>query len=66
MTDPNPPVQPLEDDQSDTGAFAAYNTTLERFVGPVARGKGAKRAAGASPQAKAAKDAGHDVEVRAV
>jgi hypothetical protein len=70
MTDPNPqdPAPPEDDAATDVegGAFAAYDTTLQRFVGPVHRGKSAKANAGKSPQAKAAKDAGHGLEVRGV
>lgn len=65
------PIQPLDggaeaEDPQDTGAFAAYDKTLERFVGGVHRGDKAKTTARNSPQAKAAKDAGHTVEVRQV
>lgn len=60
---PEAPDEPAKDE---TSGFAAFNKTLGTFVGGVHRGEGAKTAAGKSAQAKAAKDAGHDVEVRAV
>lgn len=56
-------------DTSDTdagGRFAAYDTTLQRFVGGVHRGKSARADAGKSDEAKAAKADGHQVEVRQV
>jgi hypothetical protein len=56
-------VEPLEGPES---GYAAFNKTLGTYVGGVHRGENAKRDAGQSKQAKAAKAAGHDVEVRAV
>jgi hypothetical protein len=71
MTDDTntPPADPPEAsplDPGDATGHAAYDTTLQRFVGPVYRGKSGKSDAGKSPQVKAAKDAGHTVEVREV
>lgn len=43
--------------------YAAYDATLLRFVGPVVE---SKADAGKSEQAKAAKDAGHNIEIREV
>lgn len=62
----DPQDQPISELETESGGFAAYDKTLERFVGGVHRGTGAKRAAGSSRQAKAARDQDHDVEVRAV
>lgn len=53
-----------EDTRGD--GFAAYDVTLQRFVGGVHRGSKAKADAGKSDEHKAAKDAGHQVEVRQV
>lgn len=46
--------------------FAAFNVTLARFIGGVHRGEDARQAAEDSRQVKAARDAGHEVEVRPV
>lgn len=54
---------PAEDDHA---GYAAYDKDLARFVGGVHRGKDAKAEAGKSDDAKDAKDAGHQVEVRQV
>lgn len=47
-------------------AFAAYDKTLQRFVGGVHRGDKARDAAGKSPEAEAARKDGHRVEIRQV
>lgn len=59
-------AQPISELGGDSSGFAAFDVTLGHFVGGVHRGDGAKKAAGESRQAKAARDAGRKVEVRPV
>jgi hypothetical protein len=71
MTEQNTPtpgetLEPAKPLQGEASGFAAFNKTLGVFVGGVHRGDSARADAGRSRQAKAAKDAGHDVEVRPV
>jgi hypothetical protein len=58
--------QPITALGEDSEGFAAFDKTLGVFKGGVFRGKDARKSAGSSRQFKAAKDAGHDVEVRKV
>lgn len=64
MAENTEPVQPLTG--TSNPGHAAFDVTLGHFVGGVHRGDGSKKAAGDSRQAKAAKEAGHKVEVRDV
>lgn len=58
--------KPLEPPEGEASGHAAFNVTLGHFVGGVHRGSSSRSEAGKSRQAKAARDAGHKVEVRAV
>lgn len=67
MAEDNSGDQTLDAPEDTRGeGYAAYDLTLQRFVGGVHRGAKAKADAGKSADHKAAKDAGHRVEVRQV
>jgi hypothetical protein len=67
MATDNSGDQTLDAPQDTRGdAYAAYDVTLQRFVGGVHRGPKGKAEAGKSDAHRDAKDAGHQVEVRQV
>lgn len=66
MPDDTQDTIPEDTVEHDGSGYAAYDVTLQRFVGGVHRGPKAKAEAGRSDAAKAAKDDDHQVEVRRV